>query len=100
MEEVEVEGGQRHVGTLPCDIRLSARPAGSDLEWPRPPVGVQRHRFTVQDGRPDVECECLLDDLGNPGGDVVEGPGEDGDAGFVAMDLDADPVDLPFHRGR
>ena len=40
------------------------------------------------------------DDLGDPGGDVVQAPGEHPDPRPVAVDLDPDAVELDVHRRR
>ena len=60
----------------------------------RAPVGAQRDRFAVGDQVFHRQRERRLDDLGQPGGDVVEAAGVDRHVVARPVDLDAGPVEL------
>ena len=64
----------------------------------RPAVGAQRDRLAVEHGAADRQRQRDVDDPGHAGGDVVERAREDADVAPVAVDLDADAVELPLDR--
>ena len=69
------------------------------LERQRPAVLAQRDQLAVQHRRPDRQLAQRRDHLGQPAGDVVQGPGEQADLPLGQVGLDPDPVELPLHRG-
>ena len=68
VEQVEEErrSAARPRAARPPSV-LARRPAGGDLERPRPAVRAERHRLPVEDGRPHVQAEHRLGDLREPG---------------------------------
>jgi len=100
VQQVEEERRQRNIRALLPGCGLGAGPAGGDLKGPGPAIGVQRDRLTVQDQGSGWGGEHSAGDLGQPGGDVVEGPGKHPDLRALPVHLDPDPVDLPLDRRR
>ncbi len=65
----------------------------------RPSVGAQRDRLAVGDQIRHRQRQRRLDDLGQPGGDVVEAAGVDRHVVAGAVDLDPGAVELGLENG-
>jgi signal recognition particle subunit SRP54 len=80
-------------------VRLLAGGAGRGvLEGQRPAVRPQRDQLAVEDRRAHRQLGQRRNDLGEPAGDLIQGPGEQAHGAFGQMGLDPDAVELPLHR--
>ena len=102
VEAQHVEEERRHRCGRPglCDIDARGRAAAGLLERSRPAVLVQRDGLSVEHDRAHRQGKHVVDDLGQPLGDVVEAAGEDADVVAVAVHLHADAVELPLDGRR
>jgi hypothetical protein len=93
VQDVEQEHRQRD--RRPGVLRRGAR--RRVLERQRPAVLAQRDQLAVEDRGRDRHPGHRRHHLGQPGRDVVQGPGEQPDAPAGQVRLDPDPVKLPLH---
>jgi hypothetical protein len=80
-------------------VRFLAGGAGRGvLEGQRPAIRPQRDQLAVEDRRAHRQLGQRRNDLGQPAGDLIQGPGEQAHGAFGQMGLDPDAVELPLHR--
>src|SRR6266851_804160 len=100
MQEIEEEWRQRQAIPLTPAAVLARHPGRGDLEGPGASVRIERHGFPVEHRCAQVQAQHGGGDLRNPGGNVIERPGEDRHLSFVPVRLDPDSVNLPFQGRR
>ena len=90
MEDVEQERDDALRRRVAVDL-------GDGLLERRRPVLVHPQRLPVEHGLGDGQRAHRVDDPRQRAGDVVEVAGVDPDLVVPPVDLDPDPVELPFH---
>ena len=99
VQEVEEVRGDRQLVAQPLDGEPGGDAARGLLEGPGPAVGAQREHLAVEHESRRGQCPDRGDDLGQAGGDVVEGAGEQAHLAPVAVRLEPDPVELLLDHG-